>query len=114
MTRNDKSDEQHLNAEQSEHEVTGEVVDEGTTGELLNDKMSAEDILRENADESGNVNDQPGFDDGRLGGSDGEDRQGEPNNRLGSDLGGEAEGGAGTGRSGGVDGGPERKTPLPG
>ena len=77
-------------------------------------RASRDAILRENADESGNVNDQPGFDDGRLGGSDGEDRQGEPNNRLGSDLGGEAQGGEGTGRSGGVDGGPERKTPLPG
>lgn len=101
-------------SDEERNTVPGEVVDEGTTGELLQEKMVAEDILRENADEGGNVNDQPGFDDGRLGGSDGEDRQGEPNNRLGSDLSGEAEGGEGTSRSGGVDGGPERKTPLPG
>lgn len=110
MTRNDEE----RNTVPADNTVTGEVVDEGTTGELLQEKMVAEDILRENADESGNVNDQPGFRDGRLGGHDGEDRQGEPNNRLGSDLSGEAEGGEGTSRSGGVDGGPERKTPLPG
>ncbi|MDO4244713.1 MAG: hypothetical protein Q4C89_01660 [Deinococcus sp.] len=110
MTRNDEE----RNTVPADNTVPGEVVDEGTTGELLQEKMVAEDILRENADESGNVNDQPGFDDGRLGGHDGEDRQGEPNNRLGSDLSGEAEGGEGISRSGGVDGGPERKTPLPG
>lgn len=96
--------------------MPGEVVDEGTTGELLQDKNVAEDLLRADteADES-NANDQPGFNDGRLGGSDGEDRQGEPNNEDGySDLGGDEEGGVGTARSGGIDGGPARKNPLPG
>jgi len=69
--------------------IPGEVVDEGTTGELLQDKNAAEDILRSDAEQDDhNANDQPGFDDGRLGGSDGEDRQGEPNNEDGySDLG---------------------------
>lgn len=33
------------------------MVDEGIIGELFNDKMSVEDILCENVDESGNVND---------------------------------------------------------
>jgi hypothetical protein len=96
--------------------MPGEVVDEGTTGELLQDKNSAEDILRADAEtDQINLNDQPGFDDGRLGGSDGEDRAGDPNSASGdSDLGGDETGGAGTERSGGIDGGPARKTPLPG
>lgn len=94
--------------------IPGEVIDEGTTRELLQDKMSTEDLLRDNAAENeANVNDQPGFDDGRLGGSDGEDRQGDPNNDGDSDLEGDARGGSGTARSGGVDGGPARKHPLP-
>ena len=95
--------------------IPGEVVDEGTTGELLQDKNMAEDILRSDteSDES-NANDQPGFDDGRLGGSDGEDRQGNPNSDTASDLGGDDTGGVGTERSGGIDGGPARKNPLPG
>lgn len=101
--------------EDGPEEIPGEVVDDGTTGELLNDKMTAEDVLRDNAAATqSNPNDQPGFDDGRLGGSDGEDRQGEPNNDGDSDLEGDAQGGTGTSRSGGVDGGPERKRPLPG
>lgn len=74
--------------------------------------MSVEDILCENVDESGNVNDQFGFDDGWLGGSDGEDCQGEFNNCFGSDFGGEVEGGVGMGCSGGVDGGLECKMLL--
>lgn len=96
--------------------IPGEVVDEGTTGELLQDKSVAEGLLRsDNDNDAKNVNDQPGFDDGRLGGYDYEDRQGNPNNEDGySDLGGSEEGGAGTERSGGIDGGPARKTPLPG
>ncbi|GGR24848.1 MULTISPECIES: hypothetical protein [Deinococcus] len=95
--------------------IPGEVVDEGTTGELLQDKNLTEDILRSDAEvDESNANDQPGFDDGRLGGSDGEDRQGEPNSSTGSDLGGDDTGGVGTERSGGIDGGPARKTPLPG
>ena len=96
--------------------MPGELVDEGTTGELLQDKNVAEDLLRvDTQQDEHNANDQPGFDDGRLGGSDGEDRQGEPNNDLGySDLGGDERGGTGTERSGGVDGGPARKNPLPG
>ena len=96
--------------------MSGEVVDEGTTGELLQDKNIAEDMLRaDTASEASNDNDQPGFDDGRLGGSDGEDRQGDPNSASGdSDLGGEEDGGVGTSRSGGIDGGPARTTPLPG
>ncbi len=95
--------------------IHGEVVDEGTTGELLNDKMTAEAVLRDNADANQtNVNDEPGFDDGQLGGSDGEDRQGDPNFNGDSDLEGDARGGTGVARSGGVDGGPARKKPLPG
>lgn len=95
--------------------IPGEVVDDGTTGELLQDKMTTEDLLREATDaDEHNANDQPGFDDGQLGGSDGEDRQGEPNNDGDSDLEGDAQGGLGRERSGGVDGGPVRKTPLPG
>lgn len=91
-----------------------DLIDEGTTHELQQEKEVAESLLREEAQsDQKNVNDQPGFDDGRLGGADGEDRQGEPNVVGGSDLRGEAEGGAGTGRSGGVDGGPQRTTPLP-
>ncbi|PNY81063.1 hypothetical protein [Deinococcus koreensis] len=93
----------------------GTVVDEGTTGELLQDKMATESILRSDvASESSNPNDQPGFQDGLLGGSDFEDRQGTPNNDGDSDLEGDARGGAGAARSGGVDGGPARTTPLPG
>ncbi|WP_424951453.1 hypothetical protein [Deinococcus sp.] len=96
--------------------LSGEVVDEGTTRELLQDESVAEDLLRrDTTSEESNANDQPGFDDGRLGGFDGEDRQGEPNNALGySDLGGDEEGGVGTSRSGGIDGGPARTNPLPG
>jgi hypothetical protein len=94
----------------------GTVIDDGTTGELLQDKNLAEDILRsDTAADASNLNDQPGFDDGRLGGSDGEDRTGDPNNASGdSDLGGDEEGGVGRERSGGIDGGPARKNPLPG
>lgn len=88
--------------------------DEGAPAELVQDKMVAESILREATDAESNPNDQPGFKDGRLGGSDGEDRQGEPNNDGDSDLGGDARGGEGTERSGGVDGGPARTKPLPG
>lgn len=96
-------------------ETRGEVQDEGTTGELLQDKMTAEGLLRDAADaEDSNPNDQPGFQDGRLGGQDGEDRQGEPNSDGGSDLSGRASGGEGRERSGGVDGGPSRSRPLPG
>ncbi|WP_412026871.1 hypothetical protein [Deinococcus yunweiensis] len=96
-------------------EQDGAVVDEGTTAELVQDKMAAEDILRgEAAAERSNPNDQPGFQDGLLGGSDFEDRQGTPNNDGDSDLGGSAHGGAGVSRAGGVDGGPARTTPLPG
>lgn len=96
-------------------EPQGEPMDEGTTGELLNDKMVGYDVLRGQA-EAGrtNPNDQPGFDDGIEGGFDFEDRQGDPNSVTGSDLEGEVEAGAGGTRSGGVDGGPERTTPLPG
>lgn len=94
-------------------ELKGEVVDEGTTAELLQDKMAAQNILRAEAKaERSNPNDQPGFDDGQLGGFDFEDRQGDPNSLTGSDLAGEAEGGRGVKTSGGVDGGPARKKPL--
>lgn len=104
-----------MTQDDTRNEISGEVVDEGTTGELLQDKMTVERTLHsEDQQDQKNVNDLPGFDDGRLGGRDYEDRQGEPNMVTGSDLGGEAEGGAGTERSGGVDGGPERQTPLPG
>lgn len=95
--------------------IEADIVDEGVPAELVNDKMIGESVLRDNAEANElNVNDQPGFDDGRLGGSDGEDRQGDPNMVTGSDLGGEAHGGSGRERSGGVDGGPARKKPLPG
>lgn len=95
--------------------IPGEVVDEGTTRELVQDKMMTDDMLREVVkEERSNPNDQPGFQDGMRGGWDGEDRQGEPNNDGDSDLEGDARGGKGTERSGGVDGGPARKTPLPG
>ncbi|MBZ9751497.1 hypothetical protein GO986_07400 [Deinococcus sp. HMF7620] len=109
MTRDD-----HIDRDQG-FAPEGEVRDDGTTGELVNDKMAAESILRaDTMAESANPNDQPGFNDGRLGGSDFEDRQGTPNNDGDSDLEGRAEGGEGTHRSGGIDGGPERATPLPG
>lgn len=112
--QNAQTDEMSREARQSA-ETRGELVDEGTTGELLQDKMAVESILRADVDDdSRNPNDQPGFDDGRLGGSDFEDRQGTPNNDGDSDLGGDAEGGLGTSRSGGVDGGPMRSKPLPG
>lgn len=95
--------------------IPGEVVDEGTTGELLQDKLTAYSVLRADTDDNKqNPNDQPGFDDGLLGGHDFEDREGVPNSVGGSDLGGDERGGEGTERSGGVDGGPARKTPLPG
>ncbi len=96
--------------------LPGELIDEGTTGELLQDKNAAEDMLRADTDsDASNVNDLPGFDDGRLGGHDYEDRQGEPNDTSGdNDLSGEEEGGDGTRSNGGVDGGPARKVPLPG
>ena len=97
-----------------EYAPEGEIRDDGTTGELLNDKMAAEDLLRGAASaESSNPHDQPGFQDGVLGGSDFEDRQGTPNNDGDSDLEGRAAGGEGTHRSGGIDGGPARTTPLP-
>lgn len=105
MTRDDASD----------YAPEGEIRDDGTTGELLNDKMAAEDLLRAAASEDAtNVNDQPGFQDGSQGGRDFEDRQGTPNNDGDSDLEGRAAGGDGTHRSGGIDGGPARTTPLPG
>ncbi|MFC6591457.1 hypothetical protein ACFP81_05140 [Deinococcus lacus] len=95
--------------------IPGEVVDEGTTPELLEEKNVAEDLLRADAHaEEMNPNDEPGFDDGRTGGWDGEDRQGSPNSLTGSDLAGDAEAGAGAQSSGGVDGGPARTRPLPG
>lgn len=110
MTQRDDRDGRDLSAE-----LPGEVQDEGTTGELLNDKMVAEDVLHRDAKANqSNPNDQPGFNDGILGGRDFEDRQGEPNNNGDSDLEGEARGGEGVIRSGGVDGGPPRKNPLPG
>lgn len=103
MTKNEKETQ----------EIPGQVVDEGTTAELLQDKMVAQDILIDNTEANKlNVNDEPGFDDGRLGGSDGEDRQGDPNSVTGSDVAGHARGGEGAERSGGIDGGPPRKTPL--
>ena len=106
MTRRDQNDVEGM---------PGEVVDEGTTAELLQDKNMAERILRSDAEtDESNLNDQPGFDDGRLGGWDGEDRGGDPNSGTGSDLGGDDTGGVGTARSGGIDGGPARKNPLPG
>jgi hypothetical protein len=98
-----------------EREIEGEVQDEGTSPEILQDKMVAEDVLRQDtrADRK-NPNDQPGFMDGIRGDWDGEDRQGDPNSETGGDLSGEEHGGQGTSRSGGVDGGPARTTPLPG
>ncbi|WP_221088102.1 hypothetical protein [Deinococcus aquaedulcis] len=109
MTRDDRVDRDGGYAPE------GEIRDDGTTGELLQEKMVAESLLHEDVmGESVNPNDQPGFNDGRLGGRDFEDRQGVPNNTGDSDLEGRAAGGDGTHRSGGIDGGPERTTPLPG
>lgn len=106
MTRSD---------EEVQDGLLGEVVDEGAPEGLLQEKMENENYLRrQETQDEGNVNDQPGFDDGRLGGRDYEDREGEPNSLGGSDLGGDESGGTGTERSGGIDGGPARKTPLPG
>ncbi|MFC6802606.1 hypothetical protein ACFQDE_13520 [Deinococcus caeni] len=77
----------------SDYAPEGEVRDDGTTGELLQDKMTAESLLRGAADADGtNPNDQPGFNDGVLGGHDFEDRQGTPNNDGDSDLEGRASG----------------------
>ncbi|GHF96421.1 hypothetical protein GCM10017783_05370 [Deinococcus piscis] len=79
-----------------------------TRPEILGEKLENEDILRGNtAEEMSNPNDEPGFGDGRRGGWDGEDRQGDPNSLTGSDLEGEVKGGAGTGTGGGIDGGPQ-------
>ncbi len=104
--------------ERKEHKegLPGEVVDEGTTGELLEEKNVAEDLLRSAAKaDAKNPNDQPGFDDGRLGGFDYEDRQGEPNDAgEGGDTAGQEAGGVGIQSNGGVDGGPARTRPLPG
>ncbi|WP_291430012.1 hypothetical protein [Deinococcus sp.] len=98
----------------SEYAPEGEVRDDGTTAELVQDKMAAESLLRGAASaDSTNPNDQPGFNDGVLGGHDFEDRQGTPNNDGDSDLEGRAQGGDGAHRSGGVDGGPARTTLLP-
>ncbi|WP_161881978.1 hypothetical protein [Deinococcus alpinitundrae] len=96
--------------------LLGEVVDEGTTAELLEEKNIAENLLRADVKaDRANPNDQPGFDDGRLGGFDYEDRQGEPNDTgEGSDTAGKETGGVGTSSNGGVDGGPARTRPLPG
>ncbi len=80
-----------------------------TKPEITAEKLENEDVLRSGtAEDMSNPNDEPGFADGRRGGWDGEDRQGDPNSLSGSDLGGEEHGGAGTGSSGGIDGGPQR------
>lgn len=74
--------------------------------EIMDEKLENEDLLRDGtAGDMGNPNDEPGFADGRRGGWDGEDRQGDPNSLTGSDLAGEVHGGAGNG--GGIDGGPQ-------
>ncbi|MFC6616874.1 hypothetical protein [Deinococcus radiophilus] len=81
-----------------------------TKPEIIEEKLENEDILREGQRENmQNPNDEPGFADGREGDWDGEDRQGDPNSLTGSDLEGEAEGGAGVGSGGGIDGGPARR-----
>ena len=86
-----------------DREIKGEVQDEGVDPEILQDKMVAEDVLRQDTKaDRRNPNDQPGFMDGIKGDWDGEVRQGDPNNMTGSDLGGEEHGGEGTERSGGV------------
>jgi hypothetical protein len=98
-----------------DREIEGEVQEDGASPELLQDKMVAEDVLRQDTKANrSNPNDQPGFMDGIRGDWDGEDRQGDPNTLTGSDLGGEEHGGEGVSRSGGVDGGPARAQPLPG
>ena len=95
---------------------SGELMDDGTTGELLEEKNENEDILRADAKANrANPNDQPGFMDGRRGGFDGEIRQGQPNDDgEGGDTAGKEMGGVGTRSNGGVDGGPVRSQPLPG
>lgn len=98
-----------------DREIRGEVQDDGVDPEILQDKMVAEDVLRQDTRANrSNPNDQPGFMDGVRGDWDGEVRQGDPNNLTGGDLGGEEHGGEGVTRSGGVDGGPARERPLPG
>lgn len=98
-----------------DREIRGEVQDEGVDREILQDKMVAEDLLRQDTKaDRRNPNDQPGFMDGILGDWDGEVRQGDPNNMTGGDLEGKEQGGEGVKHSGGVDGGPARSTPLPG
>lgn len=85
----------------------GVVVDDGVPAELENDKMIGESLLRDDDfDDRKNVNDQPGYDDGRLGGEDGEDREADP---VEDDMRGEAHGGVGARRNSGFDGGPPRK-----
>lgn len=85
----------------------GVVIDDGVPAELENDKMIGESLLRGDNDlDEKNVNDQPGFMDGRLGGSDGEDREADP---VEDDARGVSEGGVGARRSSGFDGGPPRK-----
>ena len=85
----------------------GVVIDDGVPAELENDKMIGESLLRrDDLDDRKNVNDQPGYDDGRLGGEDGEDREADP---VEDDMRGESHGGVGAGRSSGFDGGPPRK-----
>lgn len=79
-----------------------------TKPEITDEKLENEDLLRDGAAEDmGNPNDEPGFADGRSGGWDGEDRQGDPNSLTGSDLEGEVKGGAGASTGGGIDGGPQ-------
>ena len=78
-----------------DREIRGEVQDEGVDREILQDKMVAEDVLRgDTRANRSNPND--------------------PNSLTGGDLEGEEHGGEGKARSGGVDGGPARTTPLPG
>lgn len=90
---------------------TANLETEHSRAEIEQEKLANDRLLREaNQAEMRNPNDQPGFLDGRRGGHDGEDRQGDPS---AGDAGGEERGGVGTeGRSGGIDGGPPRERDL--
>lgn len=97
---------EHVPQDMADPDVPGPR-DAGVPGELENDKMVAESLLRaDNDQDAKNVNDAPGFMDGRLGGEDGEVRPGDP---ALDDARGDAQGGVGAGRSSGFDGGPPRK-----
>ncbi|ADV67011.1 hypothetical protein [Deinococcus maricopensis] len=109
--RNDRAAQESPegNAERDlENGRIGIPVDEGAPAEIVEDAMLVDDLFREeNREDAKNPNDAPAFDDGRLGGSEGEERSDYADPSAG-DAGGEIHGGIGRRRSGGFDGGPDR------